>query len=872
MKNILLLGFLIIFLSSMNAFSQLDDDFSDGDFTNNPAWTGDITEFVVANNQLRSAGPNATATLHLSTSNTLMANTEWRFMIDLPFAPSTTNLVRVYLVSNQANLEGSLQGYYIEIGQTGDDFIRFFRQNATTSTLLFTGSTAFPGNVKVRIKIQRDNSGNWEIAADATGGQNFVSEGAPILDNTFTNTAHFGVMCKHTSTRKDQFFFDDFFIRNYIADTEPPTLQNINIVSANHLDLLFSEAVSLSSAENTANYSVNNSIGFPQTVTRDASNFALVRLTFSNNFVSDKLNTLTIKDVEDLNSNLIDPNPVISEFTFIQTFSPAYQELIISEIMADPTGNARPLNGLPDAEFVEIHNRSNKILSLKNCKFEDESSSKILPDIIIRPGEYFIICDQNMASVFQLFGKTIGITGFPALTNSGERLSLKNAANELLFTIKYADSWYQNSTKADGGWTLEMIDVNNPCGDFDNWRASENERGGTPGKINSVNAQKPDLTAPKLLRAEAIDNQHIRLTFNEKMDAISLQNGNYQINKGIKVNSVALESPEYRKAVLNISPVLALNETYHIQTDNVRDCNKNLIGNMNTAVFGLPQSGNSQDIILNEVLFNPRVGGNDFVELYNNSSKFINLKNWKLANAQNGLIANQKVISTDDFILTPNSYLLLTQNGLNIKANYPLAKDENFWLMASLPSYNDDEGSVILINDRDQLMEKFDYSDKFHYPLLDDKEGVSLERVSFSSPTNDKNSWQSASASVGYATPGYQNSQTRKERNFGATVSINPKVFTPDGDSQDDFTNIDLEFEQSGYMASILIYDRQGREIRRLAENQLLGTHQSSIVWDGTNNSGERVKMGYYLVLVRVFNSNGEEKVFKETVVLGSRF
>lgn len=82
-------------------FAQLNDNFADGDFTNNPTWSGTTSYFQVVDGILTSNGPQASSTLYLSTPNALAGNVAWEFYLNLGFDPGTTNYPRIYLVANQ---------------------------------------------------------------------------------------------------------------------------------------------------------------------------------------------------------------------------------------------------------------------------------------------------------------------------------------------------------------------------------------------------------------------------------------------------------------------------------------------------------------------------------------------------------------------------------------------------------------------------------------------------------------------------------------------------------------------------------------------------------------------------------------------------
>ncbi|MEO1652673.1 MAG: lamin tail domain-containing protein, partial [Bacteroidota bacterium] len=607
-------------------------------------------------------------------------------------------------------------------------------------------------------------------------------------------------------------------------DTQAPSLINVTLLDSSQVQIIFSESMDEASLINVANYSINNGIGVDGITTNSPEN---TQVTLSlNPALSVGINyTLTLSNISDCSGNALSNTSI----SFARGFRPGFNELIFTEIMADPRGDAQPLNPLPEAEFIELFNRSSRVLDLQGLSFSDAGSTFSLPQQSLAPGEYLILCDNSFVPSFQEFGRVLGLNDFPDLLNRGEQLTLSDESSNIIFALEYDDSWYQNRSKADGGWTLEIIDTDNPCGEASNWIASEAERGGTPGVASSVAASRPDLTAPRLLRAEALDSLNVRLIFNEKMNPAG--NGSFSIDNGIDVENTSVEAPNFRIINLSLGTPLTRGIQYQVTVQNVADCSGNLIADNNQALLGLAEAGDSLDIILNELLFNPRTGGNDFVELYNNSDKFINLNNWKLANLDDGVLANQRIITEEDYILPPLGYLVLSADIGNIQSEYPLGNPDVFLEMSSLPSYPDNEGTFFLINDQGALVERFDYLDDFHFPLLDDDDGVSLERIAFRLPSNDRNSWQSAASTVGFASPGNPNSQVRREDPEDGRVVISPQVFSPDGDGFEDFTTVNLDFEQGGVLVDVIIYDSRGREIRNLANRQLLGANQATFTW-----------------------------------------
>ena len=353
---------LLFFVQNLSA--QVTDDFNDGDFTTNPTWSGDNAKFAVVTNKLNSNSTIASDVFHLSTPSTQATNAQWELSVNLQYNTSGTNFVDIFLTADNANLRfATLNGYFVRIGGTPDE-ISLYKKVAGVNTILINGLdgvTNVSNNI-LKIKITRNLANLWKLDRDITGiGTSYVTEGT-ITDNTFSTSAFFGiVITQSTATFFQKHFFDDIIVGNIILDTTPPTIISSQTTANNQLDVLFSETVAQTFAENTANYNVNNAIGTPTTAIRDATNLSLVHLTFAGTFTSGQANTITINNVQDVNGNTILANST-SNFTFVLISIAAQGDIIISEIMADPD----PQVLLPNVEYVEIFNRSIKNIDLKN--------------------------------------------------------------------------------------------------------------------------------------------------------------------------------------------------------------------------------------------------------------------------------------------------------------------------------------------------------------------------------------------------------------------------------------------------------------------------------------------------------------------------
>jgi len=274
------------------------------------------------------------------------------------------------------------------------------------------------------------------------------------------------------------------------------------------------------------------------------------------------------------------------------------------------------------------------------------------------------------------------------------------------------------------------------------------------------------------------------------------------------------------------------------------------------------------NVLISEVLFNPVTGGSDYIEIYNNSGKEISTNRLYLASRDSKFELTQIYpLSKSKRMFLPENYLALTKDTNGVFPWFEIKCRECFLQMEKFPSYNNDFDYVVLLDENMNVIDELVYSEKMHHLLLAEEKGISLERISFSQITNDIKNWHSASTTSGYGTPGYENSQVEIENATAPKVTFNLESFSPNFDGYNDEYQINYELEKPGYVANISIFDSAGRFVMKLANNEILGT-SGTIVWNGKNETGQRQKLGVYVVLVEIFNTSGEVYQYKDGVVL----
>ncbi len=272
-------------------------------------------------------------------------------------------------------------------------------------------------------------------------------------------------------------------------------------------------------------------------------------------------------------------------------------------------------------------------------------------------------------------------------------------------------------------------------------------------------------------------------------------------------------------------------------------------------------------LTISELLYQPKSGEAEYVELYNNGSQPVELADYHIVRWVGDSLG--KHYALPQLTVPARGYVVLTKDAASVETHYDVAQRE-LLVECALPTYPNDGGSVVLATVDSMVVDRLDYSPAMHSRLLRNRAGVALERRSFERQTNDPANWFSAASTAGYGTPTGPNSQSTEWLAEEVSFTLSSTLLSPDGDGYQDAVVMEYTLEEGDLMASMLIYDAAGRKVRRLLNNALLGTH-GSVEWDGRDDGGKQVPRGRYVLDITLYGLHGTQQTMRRTISVVNR-
>ena len=438
-------------------------------------------------------------------------------------------------------------------------------------------------------------------------------------------------------------------------------------------------------------------------------------------------------------------------------------DLIINEFMYAPTS--------PEPEWIEIYNRSNRIIDIRNYQVADNNDTvKVISNsVLLSPGDYFVIAADSTIHNFYNVLSGIAYKNFPALNNTGDKIILLDSLNRVIDSLQYLSTW-----GGSGGKSLEKINAEFSSTDSSGWKTSLSRHKATPGYINSVTKKDFDLQLTEFLYTPPLpvfgDNVSVSVKVKNngrndiQFDVLLYEDTNLdsipdQLISEIKSLLISAgDSAIYPMSytIQNLQNAKGFYAIINFTSD--EDTSNNYF--YSKIKPGYPYN----TIVINEIMYAPSGGEPEWVEIYNTSSDSINLKDWNVTDV---LTTPSSGKITKNIFIKPGSYFILAKDS-SIQ-NYHRLIPSGIALI-NLPSFNNDEDGVVLKDDRGASLDSVLYSSDWG-----GTGGYSLERKEINVPSNLSGNWGS-SLDIEQSTPGRINSITPKQYDLSvAVISFNPR-------------------------------------------------------------------------------------------------
>ncbi len=518
--------------------------------------------------------------------------------------------------------------------------------------------------------------------------------------------------------------------------------------------------------------------------------------------------------------------------------------LIISEYMAVPAPSG-------PGEWVELYNASNLSFGFGGLKLGDSTAFTAVPAAngALGPGAFVVLCQdaEQFSGYYPTFaGDLLELPGWRPLGDQGDRIRLLGSLGEIIDSLSYVGAHAGNISTERRRLVPEFADPRD-------WGDCIDPEGATPGRSNSIRRLYRDLALDSIVIGDPRPSEANNFRFrawvtNTGFATIDDADIIWRMTPGshgdLSSHLPAIEpvsSIVVDLVVAGPAPGWNSLDVWLVPDDDTT--NDRATASINIAFV-------SQALAITEYLANPTSEGpGEWVELSVVGARSFSRQGFEVSDFGHP-VPWQDSTSADDPLLEPGEFLVLVQDEQAFRRYYPdfgsaLIEVDNW------PTLNNDL-DVIMIADPSGMLQDSVWFGKTYGG------NHSVERVQSSLPINWSHMWSECVDPAG-GTPGRANSVNAATAG-SLRIDVAPNPFYRSW-GQRAQVNYRL---QIGERLTLKIFDRDGHEVRTLADDRPSATGQTE--WDGTNDEGLPLRPGPYIVWARSEPSGIE---IKAVIVVG---
>lgn len=274
-----------------------------------------------------------------------------------------------------------------------------------------------------------------------------------------------------------------------------------------------------------------------------------------------------------------------------------------------------------------------------------------------------------------------------------------------------------------------------------------------------------------------------------------------------------------------------------------------------------------KEFIFNELLPNPFAGGSEYFELYNRSDRSLPLSGLSVAvRKTDGTLSTRYPLSSINTLIEPDGYAVLTKSIEGVADFYMVTSPASLFEISKLPILANTSSTLVLFRTEEgTIIDEVSYSSKWHASSIKDQKGVALERIDPEAETQSPSNWTSASATAGYGTPGYRNSQS--DISFPNEPDKPTGIEAPEWVPDSKHYKITYYLDQPGYSCRAFVFNTIGQRVAEIANHELLGL-SGELTWDGASLAGSHLRTGVYIFYAELYHTSGTVKRYKQVFLV----